>query len=109
MGILWTGDPVNDMEIAKNVVARHPDVDLFGLMFSAANPAAPHSARIAATWCLGFVDDAGRSSELLLRIVADDTAPPDLRKHAMQAFHKVTDRSPRSSRKRRRSSAGGRR
>lgn len=91
----WTGDPVEDIEdiedieVAKALVARHPDIDLPGLIATAANRAAPHSARIAATWCLGFVDDADRSSATLSKTAEDEGEPPDLRDHAVEALASV--------------------
>lgn len=86
---LWTGDPVEDIKVAKALVARYPDIDLPGLIATAANRAAPHSARIAATWCLGFVDYAGTSSATLSKIAEDEGEPPDLHDHAVEALASV--------------------
>lgn len=62
-------------------------------METAADRAAPHSARIAATWCLGFVDDAGTSSTVLSRIAEDEGELPDLRDHAAEVLGSVSPSS----------------
>lgn len=84
--IPWTGDPVDDIETAKRMIARHPNVDLPDLLATAADRAAPHSARIVSIWTLGFVDAAGVSRELLARLADDPTEPPDVRDHAQEAI-----------------------
>lgn len=82
----FTGDPVEDFEIAKRLVGSYPAVDLAGLAATTADRAAPHSARVAAAWALGFVDEAGSSAATLRRITDDTDEPDDLRDHAAEAL-----------------------
>jgi hypothetical protein len=59
MAKLFTGDPVEDVEIAKRLIARYPDVDIAALMAIADDQTQPQSARFAAIYTLGFTDAAG--------------------------------------------------
>lgn len=87
MAELFTGDPVEDMEIAKHLIARYPDVDIAFLGAIAADRQQPESARIAAIYTLGFTDDARVSQAVLSRIASDVTEPEEVRDHAAEALN----------------------
>lgn len=85
----WTGDPVEDFEIAKRLIAKHPHVDVAGLLSTAADHSALHSARLASIWALGFTDDTSLSRTALARIADDADEPEDLRDHAAEALTSI--------------------
>ena len=87
--IAWTGDTVEDMEIAKAVIAQHPNVDVVGLIAAASDRLAPHSARLASIYTLGFTDDQGLSRMALAAIRDDPGEDPDLRDHAEEALASI--------------------
>jgi HEAT repeat protein len=86
-----TNDPdtadamLRDMELAKALIGRYPDVDVDALMSAATDQSKPTSARVAAIYALGFVDDDRRSVDTLARIMATD-ADPLCRDHAAEAL-----------------------
>jgi hypothetical protein len=82
MAKLFAGDPVGDMEIAKRLIARHPDMDFAVLDKIAADRRQPQSGRIAAIYTLGFTDDTGVSQATLTRIASDVNEPEAVRDHA---------------------------
>ena len=91
---LGFGDnPTENIEAAKRLIARHPHVDVAALMATAADHAAPHSARLASIWTLGFVDDSGMSRTTLVGIVDDAGEADDIRDHATEALASITPSS----------------
>ena len=82
---IFTGDPEEDMEIAKRLIAKFPDLDLAELIAIATDQTQPHSARIAAIYTLGFTDDDGLSNPALTRISTDTKEPADVRDYASEA------------------------
>jgi hypothetical protein len=89
---LFTGDPIEDMEIAKALIAKHPDVDLDPLIAIAADRQQPISARIAAIYTLGMTDDHGRSRSTLTRLANDQGERPEIKDHAEEALGYVSSR-----------------
>ena len=86
-------DPTDNIEAAKRLIARYPRVDVAALMATAVDHAAPHSARLASIWTLGFVDDAGLSRTTLASIVDDAGEADDIRDHATEALSSITPAS----------------
>jgi hypothetical protein len=86
MGTLFTGDPIEDMEIAKGLIAKHPHVDFSSLIAIASDRRQPLSARIAAIYTLGFTDDGGVSCATLSRILGTPDEPEEVRDHAAEAL-----------------------
>ena len=86
MVIPFTGDPVEDMEIAKGLIAKHPHVDFASLIAIAADRRQPLSARIAAIYTLGFTDDDGVRYTMLSRILDTSDEPAEVRDHAAEAL-----------------------
>lgn len=77
------------MEVAKRLIAQHPDIDIPGLIAIAEDCTAPHSARTAAIYALGMTDDQGLSRATLARIEADADRPADVRDHAAEALASI--------------------
>lgn len=88
----FSGDPVDDMEIAKQLIAQHPNVNLSELISIATDQTQPQSARIAAIYTLGFVDDDELSTLALTRILNDADEPADVRDHATEAVESIQER-----------------
>lgn len=87
---IFTGELVEDMEIAKRLIGQYPQVDIRSLMEIASDPRQPQSARIAAIYTLGFTDERRLSQDLLTRIAADSTEPDDVRDYAAEALESAT-------------------
>ncbi len=86
MNTILSGDPIEDMETAKRLIARHPDVDFAKLIAILSDRGQPRSARIAAIYALGFTDDNGVSHAALTHILGDAGEPADVRDHAAEAL-----------------------
>lgn len=82
----FSGDPVEDIEIAKRLIARYPDVDVGNLIRIAADQALPDCSRVAAIYTLGFVDDNARSRATLSQIAANKNEPASIIDHASEAL-----------------------
>lgn len=91
---IFTGDPVEDMEIAKRLIGKYPNVDLRSLILIAANRTEAPWVRIAAIYTLGFTDDKGLSKTVLTRIIADDAEPANVKDHAVEALDSITPHHP---------------
>ncbi len=87
---IFSGEPVEDMEIAKRLIAQHPNLDFRALTAIAADQTQSRSARIAAIYTLGFTDDDGRSISALMRIVGNGDEPDDVKDHAAEALQSLT-------------------
>lgn len=87
--MLFSGDPVDDMEMAKELIARHPHVDLKPLITIAGNRNQPTSARIAAIYTLGFIDDHGESASTLSQLIKDHHESPEIKDHAAEALEYI--------------------
>lgn len=88
----FTGDFVEDIEIAKRLIAAHPKVNLRQLMTIADDHKHTESARIASIYTLGFTDDHGVSKAILARLAHDPAESFDIRDHATEALGYVTAR-----------------
>jgi|SRR5882672_8736309 len=88
---MFTGDPVEDMEIAKRLIGQYPDVDFRSLMAIASDQRQPQSARIAAIYTLGFTDEQRLSRAALTQISGDPREPADVRDFATEALESLTD------------------
>jgi hypothetical protein len=89
---IFSGDPVEDMEIAKRLIGKHPNVDVHQLLSIATDKTQPQSARIAAIYTLGFTDDAGMSRMALTQIVSNTGETSDIKDHAAEALENITPR-----------------
>ena len=88
--MIFCGDPIEDMETAKRLTGAYPYSDIGSLATTAADQGAPHSARIAAVYVLGFTHDDLRTRETLTRIIDDAGEPEDVRDHAVEALASIT-------------------
>ena len=86
MNVIFGGDPVEDMEVAKRLIGDHPNINFADLISVAVDRNQPVSARIAAIYTLGFTDDEGVSISALSRIVSDPDEPDDVKEHATEAL-----------------------
>ena len=84
--VTFNGDPFEDMETAKRLIAQHPNLDLASVIAVAADKAQPGSARIAAIHTLCFADDHGLSRDVLTRILNDTAEPNDVKDHGAEAL-----------------------
>lgn len=73
------------MKAAKQLIAAYPSIDIGSLVVTAADQAAPHSARIAAIHVLGFIHHDDQSRATLTHIIEDAGEPDDVRGHAIKA------------------------
>jgi HEAT repeat protein len=87
---IFTGEPVEDMEIAKRLIGQFPRVDYASLMAIAADQRQPQSARIAAIYTLGLTDEKRQSQATLRHISGNPREPADVRDHAAEALESIT-------------------
>jgi hypothetical protein len=90
MGTIFSGDPVQDMEIAKRLIARHPNLDIAQLVTLASDRSQPEAARIAAIYTLGFTDDEGQSRGTLTHILNSANESEGVKDHAAEALKSMT-------------------
>ena len=90
MSAMFSGDSIEDMEIAKRLIARYPHLDLVPIIAIASNREQPASARIAAIYTLGFTDDNGMSLGVLRSILGASDEPLSIRDHAAEAVESIT-------------------
>ncbi len=86
---IFTGEPIEDMEIAKRLIGKYPDVDFASLMAIARDRTQPQSARIAAIYTLGLTDERRRSQAILQHISGDPREPTEVRDHAAEALESL--------------------
>jgi hypothetical protein len=83
--MIFSGNDIEDMEIAKRLIANHANVNLSKLIAIAKDRAQPQSARIAAIYTLGFTDDNGLSRSTLIQISQNSNEPAEIREYATEA------------------------
>ena len=88
----FTGDLVEDIKIAKRLIAAYPKVNLRQLMTIADDRKHSDSARIASIYTLGFTDDHDVSKAILARLAHDPAESYDIRDHATEALGYLTAR-----------------
>jgi hypothetical protein len=86
---MFTGEPVEDMEIAKRLIGQYPHVDFASLMAIASDRTQPLSARIAAIYTLGFTDERRQSQVILGRISGNPSEPAVVRDYAAEALESL--------------------
>jgi hypothetical protein len=86
----FTGDFGADIGIAKQLLAKHPKVNLRRLLAIADDAQQPESARVAAIYTLGYTDDHGVSKTILVRLAHDQTVSEPIRDHAAEALASIT-------------------
>ena len=84
---MFTGDPGEDMEIAKRLIGQFPHVDYRSLMAVASDETQPPSARIAAIYTLGFTDEQRLSRTMLSQSIPAGFAPFDVQETRPRFSH----------------------
>ena len=87
---MFTGDPGEDMEIAKRLIGQFPHVDYRSLMAVASDETQPPSARIAAIYTLGSTDEQRLSRTMLTQISGNAGERADVRDYAAEALRSLT-------------------